>query len=93
LKEIILVVQQKAVQLKVNSEPGQDEQASDDATEKASADSTKNKGLEGLPTRVRFMIETIYDLKNNKTRYVLMFLPPLPRATHLALFFTNKESQ
>jgi len=70
LKEIILVVQQKAVQLKVNSEPGQDEQASDDATEKASADSTKNKGLEGLPTRVRFMIETIYDLKNNKTRKV-----------------------
>lgn len=28
-----------------------------------------DKGMDGLPPRVRFMLETIYDIKNNKQRY------------------------
>lgn len=50
------MVQDKAVQLK---------EAQPSAT---SHEAAGGKGLEGLPPRVRFMLETIYDLKNNKTR-------------------------
>jgi hypothetical protein len=71
LKEVIMKVQTNALQLKTADAGDADKDASSGSAKAAkttTATAAQNKSLEGLPPRVRFMLETIYDLKNNKTK-------------------------
>ncbi|KAL6058150.1 Nucleolar MIF4G domain-containing protein 1 [Balamuthia mandrillaris] len=76
LKEVILMVQEKAAALsKANKH---NEQTTEEAmtvdpktnmkTKTLEHESEEKSELKGLPSRVRFMLEAIYDLKNNKQR-------------------------
>lgn len=68
LKEVIMKVQTNALQLKTADAGDADKDASSGSAKTTTATAAQNKSLEGLPPRVRFMLETIYDLKNNKTK-------------------------
>jgi hypothetical protein len=72
LKEVIMKVQTNALQLKTTADAGDADKGPSSGSAKAAKTTTattaQNKSLEGLPPRVRFMLETIYDLKNNKTK-------------------------
>lgn len=75
LKEIVLLVQESAI--KLNKELSAAKQPQTDSTKPSSTqqsvsisqgEGTSEHALSALPSRVRFMLESIYDLKNNKQK-------------------------
>ncbi len=70
LKEIILSVQQRASTITMDSTPTDTPQKKESTNSNSNSNGKSDQPEETFSSRVRFMLQTIYDLKNNKQRMV-----------------------